>query len=104
MCAVGSRMTGKMGGAARVVAILGTVIAGAPGCAGVLGYNSAMWRVESVVARVDPAKRSEIMELGGPEASANLDFGVGSAVCLLLPALLALFIAPRKPPPPAPEY
>ncbi len=99
-----ARATGKMGGVARVAAILGTMLAAAPCCAGIVGYNSSMGKTEAAAEYVDPAKKSMILKIGGEEASHNLNFGVGSALCMLLPAVLAFVIAPSKPPPPEPEY
>ncbi|MSQ00322.1 MAG: hypothetical protein EXR71_00340 [Myxococcales bacterium] len=104
LLAIVARATGKMGGVARVAAILGTMLAAAPCCAGIVGYNSAMWKTESVLENADPERKSMLLTLGGEEASHNLNFGVGSALCMLLPAVLAFLIAPSKPPPPEPEY
>ena len=94
-----SRFSGKAGGVARAAAMVGVLFALAPCCAGAFGYQTQMWRVDAAVAGMDPEIKSEVLRWGGEEASHNISFGLGSALCMLLPAVLAFVLAPSKPPP-----
>jgi hypothetical protein len=90
---VGLRVSGKMPGVSKGIAIVTLLICVLPGCAGLLGYWQGTSNVEAAVAFADPQQQAELREYGYMEAGYNLKFGGGSACCLLSLALLVVGVA-----------
>ena len=95
--AIAARLKNKWRGLSLGLGILALAVSLLPICAGVGGYFYSMQMVESAVNSADPEMRKQLLALGTAEASQNINFGVGSGCCCLLPAVLALMLVPPKP-------
>lgn len=95
--AIVGRVTGKVGGLARALAVCAALVALSPGCMGLIGYEFGISRVEAALLVIDPEQRAVVQAAGEEEASHNLSFGFGGAICMLLPAVITFLVAPSKP-------
>jgi hypothetical protein len=91
-----ARFTGKGGGAARVLVTLGLLTAIIPTCAGLGGQWWAERAVDAALLAAAPESREALLEAGYAEAAIPRDLGCGSTCCLLIPALLAMLVAPTR--------
>jgi hypothetical protein len=91
-----SRVTGKGGGLARVLAVVGFLGCALPLCAGFTGFSVSRYQVKTAMEGLDPATAESIRQAGEAVAGVPLWFGGMSTLCFGLPALLAVLLAPRR--------